>query len=77
LISGSNELKRDLIRSLNPLKTDKTTIRDMVPMATPNSEIKEIMFIAVCDFLAFRYLFVIKKGNLKVFSNILPPVYHE
>jgi len=36
------------------LNTDKTTIRAMVPMATPATEIPEIILITLCDFFDFR-----------------------
>jgi hypothetical protein len=37
-----------------PLKTDKTTIRAIVPIATPIAEIPEITLMALCDFLEKR-----------------------
>jgi hypothetical protein len=45
-----------------------------VPTAMPNNEINEIILIAECDFLAFKYLRVTKNGNLNEFRNITPPI---
>jgi len=51
---GSKTLKSDFRRLSNPLNTDRITIRAMVPVATPTTEMAEIMFITLCDFFASR-----------------------
>jgi hypothetical protein len=53
--SGSKELKWVRIKSSNPLKTDKTMIKAMVPTVMQATEIHDMIFIALCDFLANRY----------------------
>jgi hypothetical protein len=39
----------------NPLNTERTTIRAMVPTMIPIAEIPEITLIMLCDFLEIRY----------------------
>jgi len=40
----------------------------MVPTATPPTEMKEMIFIALCDFRANRYLLAMYTGRFKGYS---------
>jgi hypothetical protein len=51
------------IKSSNPLKTDKTKINAVVPIATPTKETQDIICTKLLFFLVEKYLFAIKNGK--------------
>jgi hypothetical protein len=53
---GSITVKRSASILWNPLNTDNMQINAAVAMATPHSEIPEMMLITLCDFFDRRYL---------------------
>jgi hypothetical protein len=65
-MSGSKELNNDRIKLSNPLKTDNIMIRAIVPTVTPASDMPEITFMALCDFLAKKYLLAMKKEKFNL-----------
>jgi hypothetical protein len=45
-----------LISDSKPLNTDNTHTKAMVPIATPDAEMPDMIFMALCDFLENKYL---------------------
>ena len=64
--SGLKELKSEMTSSWNPLKTERTMIRAMVPTVTPATETPEMMLITLCDFRETRYRFAIYTGKFNI-----------
>lgn len=55
--SGLNVLNRDFTSSSKPLKTLKTTIKAIVPIVTPATDIPEIILMILCDFFGEQVSF--------------------
>jgi hypothetical protein len=68
--SASKVKYSDFITSSKPLKTDNTTIKAIVPTKSPTTDIIEITFIRLCDFLEIKYRFAMKKGRCILFLII-------
>ena len=59
----------DLMMLSKPLNTERTVIRAMVPMATPATEMAEMILMAFCDFFASKYLLAIYSGRFISFYS--------